>query len=187
MARMHGLAKWLINRRTGSRARRVLRRLGPHLTLGPGSSVLELGAGGGGLLALLHERWQPARLVGTDVDPDEVEACRDFLRARWGSVPATVELSQADALALPFPDASFDAVFAMMMLHHVEDRPTEYVRRPAALGEVRRVLRPSGIFVYSEIFRRAEIRRTLSELGLAPRYLRSGWRRDLAVFGPPTA
>lgn len=185
MGRMNRLARWMVNRRTASRARRVLRRIGPHLRLAAGSSVLEIGAGGGGLLALLHEAYHPSRLVGTDFDPDEVAASRAFLTARWGGLPPSIELREADALALPFPDASFDGVLAMMMLHHVEDRPTEYARRPGALREVRRVLRPGGLFVYSEIFRREEIRRTLSDLGLAQRYLRSGWRSDLAIYQVP--
>lgn len=49
--------------------------------------------------------------------------------------------AQADAQALPFRDASFDAVIANHMLYHVPDIPR-------ALGEVRRVLKPSG-FCYA--------------------------------------
>ena len=44
---------------------------------------------------------------------------------------------EADAAALPFEDASFDAVTCVSMLHHVDDRPR-------ALAEQRRVLRPGG-------------------------------------------
>jgi len=182
---MNRLARWLVNRRTISRARRALQRLGPELRLAPAASVLELGSGGGGLLALVHETFHPTRLVGTDYDPEQVGASRTFLTRRWGGLPPSVELEEADALDLPYPDGSFDAVFAMMMLHHVEERPTEYAERPKALREVRRVLRPGGIFVYSEIFRRAEIRGTLADLGFAQRYLRSGWRSDLAVYDAP--
>jgi ubiquinone/menaquinone biosynthesis C-methylase UbiE len=43
--------------------------------------------------------------------------------------------------ALPFKDASFDLITANMVLEHVDD--------PAAvLAEVRRVLRPKGVFVF---------------------------------------
>lgn len=185
MAKMNRVGRWLVNRRTVSRARRVLRRLGSNLRLTEGSAVLELGAGGGGLVALVEEQFRPARLVGTDFDPDEVEASRAFLARRWNQIPSSVEVRQADAFSLPFPDGSFDCVFAMMMLHHVEEHPSEYARRPRALQEVRRVLRPGGLFVYSDIFRRGEIRRTLSDLGFVQRYLRSGWRSDLAVYQAP--
>lgn len=43
-----------------------------------------------------------------------------------------------DVQALPFPDASFDAVMAMHMLYHVPDIP-------AGVAELRRVLRDGGV------------------------------------------
>ncbi|MDE1820830.1 MAG: class I SAM-dependent methyltransferase [Euryarchaeota archaeon] len=188
MAAMNWLSRWSINRRTEVRARRALDKLGPEFALPSGARVLELGSGGGGMIALLHERFHPARLVGTDFDPAQVEAARRFLSGRWGSLPSSVELRQADALALPFPDHSFDVVFAMMMLHHVEEHAAHrggLVRRPQALREVQRVLRPGGQFVYSEMFQRHGVRKVLEELRFSPRLLRSGWRQDLAVYSSP--
>ena len=187
MAEMNRLERWMVNRRTESRARRALAGLDPTFRLPPDATVLELGAGGGGLVAILYERFRPARLVGTDFDPKQVAAARAFLAGRWGSLPPAVELQEADALSLPFPDASFDFVFAMVMLHHVEEHPGEYVRRPQALKEIRRVLRPGGRLVYSDIFRREEIRTTLGELGFVRQFLRPSWRRDLGVYLAPGA
>lgn len=186
MAELNWFGRWMINRRTESRGRRVLAKLGSNLTIPSSSRVLELGAGGGGLLALVHEKYHPARLVGTDYDPAEKEAAERFLTERWGKLPPSLELRTADALALPFVDGSFDFLFAMMMLHHVEEHFKEYVRRPQALKEVRRVLRPGGVFVYSDMFRRTEIRSTLSELGFTQLFLKAGWRSDLGVFRTPT-
>lgn len=185
MAEMNRLSRWLVNRRTESRARRVLSRVSTALSIPPESRVLELGSGGGGLIALLYERYHPSRLVGTDFDPAQVESAGRFLAGRWGKVPPSVELRPADALHLPFPDGSFDCLFAMMMLHHVEEHHREYVRRPQALKEIRRVLAPGGALVYSDIFRRSEIRGTLSELGFTQRFLRSGWRSDTAIYCSP--
>ena len=48
---------------------------------------------------------------------------------------------QADASALPLPDASFDAVTLISMLHHVPDWR-------AAMAEARRIVRPGGALVY---------------------------------------
>jgi ubiquinone/menaquinone biosynthesis C-methylase UbiE len=187
MARMNRVGRWLVNRRTESRARRALRRLGPALAIPHPSAVLELGSGGGGLLALLQERFEPSKLIGTDFDPDQVMAAKEYLTARWGGLRPSVELRQADAAALPFPDGSFDFVFAMMMLHHVDARPTQFVRRPLALREVRRVLRPQGRLVYSEILGRKRIRETLASLGFEVEYMRSGWRSDIAIYRKSTA
>ena len=186
MAEMSRLGRWLVNRRTESRARRVLSRLGPAFVIPPTAQVLDLGSGGGGLLALIHEKFHPAQLVGTDYDQAQVEAATRFLQGRWESLPPSLVVRTADALALPFPGASFDYVFAMLMLHHVEERHTDYVRRPTALKEIRRVLRPGGTLVYSDFSRREEIRRTLSELGFAQVALHSGWRHDLGVFRAPS-
>lgn len=183
---MNRWARWMVNRRTEARGRRVLARLDGRLVLPPSSDVLELGCGAGGLVALLRERFHPRRLVGTDLDPEQVAAAREFLAARWGSLPPDVEIEETDALELPFSDGSFDAVFAMMMLHHVEERHADYARRPQALREILRVLRPGGRLVYSEIFRRGEIRRSLAELGMVQEFLRTGWRADLAIFRAPS-
>jgi len=136
--------------------------------------------------ALLQERYRPGRLVVTDFDPNQVEAARSFLAQRFGSLPPTVEVRRVDAKALPFEAASFDGVFAMAMLHHVELHHFDYRERPKALGEIRRVLTPRGTLVFSEFSRTEEMRHTLAELGFTPVYEKRGWRgRELAVFRSP--
>jgi ubiquinone/menaquinone biosynthesis C-methylase UbiE len=189
MARMNALARWSVNVRTLARARAVLRSVGPALALPAGARVLELGAGAGGMAALVHERYKPARYVATDFDPDQVEAARRFLAARFGSVPPEIECRTADALALPFPDASFEAVFALLMLHHVEVSHVVYEKRPAALREIRRVLVPGGLLLYTEIFQRDRLRSDLAPLGFQPLFQRRAWRRDTMLLRlvPPGA
>jgi len=55
-----------------------------------------------------------------------------------------VETAQGPAEALPFPDASFDAVFCRYTAHHWPD-----VRK--GLREARRVLKPGGIAIFDDI------------------------------------
>jgi arsenite methyltransferase len=58
-------------------------------------------------------------------------------RRRAGEHAAPVSFGTGDALALPFPDGSFDTVTATQVYEYVADIP-------AALAEARRVLRPGG-------------------------------------------
>jgi SAM-dependent methyltransferase len=72
------------------------------------------------------------------------------------------EYRVADARALPFPDASFDAVLACHMLYHVPDRARAY-------AEVKRVLRPGGRFVAATNVwtHLIELRELLTRFGVA--------------------
>ena len=185
MAEMGWFGRTMVNLRTVGRASRLLQQVEGTLPLPKGARVLELGAGGGGLAALVHERFHPSCYVGTDFDPDQVNAARKFLTARYGAIPPSIELRQADAVSLPFPDASFECVFAILMLHHVEAQHGEYVRRPLALREIRRVLSPGGLFVYSDFSERERLKGSLAELGFSPVHVRARWRHEVGVFRAP--
>ena len=78
----------------------------------------------------------------------------------------------ADVVALPFRDASFDAVKATEVLEHVADVPR-------ALGECRRVLRPGGRLVATVPF----LERLHGDPDDYARYTRSMWQRLLADAG----
>ncbi len=115
----------------------LMRWMFDHFRIPENASVLELGCGTGILWRSpvgVPPRW---RVVLTDMSDGMIRETRANL-ARLGH-PFTFAL--ADAQALPFRDVSFDAVIANHMLYHVPDIPR-------ALGEVRRVLKPSG-FCYA--------------------------------------
>jgi ubiquinone/menaquinone biosynthesis C-methylase UbiE len=101
--------------------------------LEPHGDVLEVGAGSGAMAAELLARYDQPTMTVTDFDPAMVEAAS----IRLGRFGDRVTVRQADATALPFPDRSFDAVLAWVMLHHT-------VRWETALAECVRVLRPGG-------------------------------------------
>jgi ubiquinone/menaquinone biosynthesis C-methylase UbiE len=96
--------------------------------------ILELGSGSGAMAAELLERYPTIRLTATDVDP----AMRSAAARRLERFGERVQVQEADATRLPFPDASFDGVVTFIMLHHVIDWED-------ALAEAARVLRPGGI------------------------------------------
>jgi len=82
---------------------------------------------------------QEVQLTGIDFSPAMLGIARD--RAR--QLGRTVNLREADALALPFPDASFDTVVCTFSLCAIpEDR--------RAVTEMSRVLRPGGLLLLAD-------------------------------------
>ena len=103
------------------------------LALAPGERVLDVGAGTG--VSTVEFIEAGAEAVGVDLSLGMLAAGR---RARPG-----VPLLAGDALALPFPDASFDAVTISFAFRNVVDPR-------AALREFYRVTRPGGRLVICE-------------------------------------
>lgn len=147
---MHWLEKLALRttlRETIQRRFEAPRVLGA-LRMPAGGACLEVGCGHGFGTLLILRHLRPARVVGVDVDPDMLAAARRRLTRppRWARDLPTerIELVQAGAEALPFRDATFDAVVFFFVLDHVPDR----VR---AFAEVRRVLKPAGVLTFEEM------------------------------------
>lgn len=101
--------------------------------LGKGRTALDVGCGSGELQSRLAPLWPEAAFVGVDVEEDLLA------RARVGStlLGERVRFETGDALALRFPDASFDLVTSRHVLQALPD-----ARK--ALAEMVRVAKPGG-------------------------------------------
>jgi ubiquinone/menaquinone biosynthesis C-methylase UbiE len=108
--------------------------------LEPGTRLLEVGCGVGAVLAVLGQEYPGLELFGVDIEEKQLAFARGHLER--AGVEAT--LRQADALALPVADGSFDHVWMMWFLEHVADPA-------AALREARRVLVSEGRITAIEV------------------------------------
>ena len=99
--------------------------------------VLEIGLGTG--LSLANYPPTVAQLTAVDV----AEMLPKRVAERIAKAPFPVRFVRVTAEQLPFPDASFDCVVSNLTLCTISDPAS-------ALGEIRRVLKPSGIFLFME-------------------------------------
>ena len=162
--RGHPIFATLYDPMAASAERRWMGERRRRLLAGARGAVLEIGGGTGANLP--HYR-DVDRVVVAEPDP--------FMRRRLGQKLAEarvpVEVLEAGAEALPFPDGSFDTVVSTLVLCTVPNQE-------AALGEVRRVLRPGGRLLIIEHVRAA---------GSAARWqdwLEPLWRRLLGGCHP---
>lgn len=106
-----------------------------------GMRLLDVGCGPGSITRGLAERLAPGQVIGLDLSAETLAAARQDAAARG---LANLRYEQGSVYDLPFPDASFDVVFAHQVLQHL--------REPrAALSEMVRVLRPEGIVAVREV------------------------------------
>ncbi len=105
-----------------------------------GKRILDVGCGTGTAeVNLSRLRLSQVQLVAVDIGIDRVRQAR----AAAQSHNARAQFAAADAVALPFADASFDSTFCVAVLQHIRD-----VR--GAVRELARVTRPEGRIVAVE-------------------------------------
>jgi len=132
-----------------------------------GSTVLDLGAGPGGLTADLARRG--ARTVAVDGAPEMLRRARE-------RVPDGAHLVRADACRLPLRDGSVDHAVGMLVLHLLDD-PVP------ALRDLGRVVRPGGRLAFltqSDRYDAAAIERLREPLDELERAFLEGCARSAA-------
>jgi len=169
-----------------------------HLPLAPGSRVLDLGCGEGRHVISAYIEGE-VTAIGVDLALADLVTTREKFQpfAEPDHPGKHFGLASADALKLPFADASFDVVICSEVLEHIPDYQ-------AALTEIQRVLKPGGRLCASvprawpericwrlapgyyqvpgghvRIFRAAELRRQIETLGF--RCYRRHWAHALHV------
>ena len=109
-----------------------------------GKNVLEIGCGRGGGASFVARYMHPAALTGVDLSAKGIRYCQRRHRI------AHLTFLQGDAGNLPLPPSSFDAVVNVESSHC-------YPSFERFLGEVARVLRPSGFLLFADLRSREEV------------------------------
>ena len=153
---------WLARAMTLGGERKFRRRTLDLAELGSGEAVLDVGCGTGTLLI------EAAKRVGPTGSAHGIDRSVEMLahaRAKAASQGVSATFAENSSDHLPFPDASFDAVFCTLTLHHL---PASMQR--ATLVEMRRVLRPGGRMVIVDMQRPTNFSAVFSHIGLVHRF-----------------
>ena len=159
--------------------RRERERLLDQLSLRGDERVLDIGCGRGLLLVGAARRLPRGQAVGIDLwQAEDLSGNRPeatLENARREGVAVQVETG--DMRALPFPDASFDAVVSKAAIHNLYEAKD----RALALAELGRVLKPGGQVLLDDIRHLGEYERALRSGGFVEVRRTSGWLASLVL------
>jgi len=136
-----------------------------------GERLLEIGPGTGYYTLPVAEWLSPAGTL--DIVDVQQEMLDHTLRRAGEQGIDNVTPARADARELPYPDDSFDGAYLVTTLGEIPDQD-------AALGELRRVVRPGGRIVVGELFGDPHM---VTHSALADRARAAGLRVDRRLGG----
>jgi tocopherol O-methyltransferase len=113
---------------------RLVHELVAYADIQPGSKILDIGCGIGGPALYLAGKLD---CTVDGVTLSAAQAARANEKAQEAGVADRAHFHQLDGLHTGYPDNSYDVVWAVESLMHIEDRP-------AFFAEVMRLLRPGG-------------------------------------------
>jgi ubiquinone/menaquinone biosynthesis C-methylase UbiE len=110
---------------------------------GPSDHLLDIGSGIGGPARYFADRFG-CKVTGIDLTEEFCAVARHLTRLL--GMQDRIAFEAGDALAMPFPDASFDGAYSMNVSMNIADKSALY-------REIHRVLKPGAWLVLSEIAR----------------------------------
>jgi erythromycin 3''-O-methyltransferase len=131
----YNVGLWTAHDRADAASRALVERVA-SCVVQPPRRALDVGCGIGGSTMVLLQCWHPATLIGIGVSGRQLAQSR--------KICAEAHFLCADAAALPFADASFDAITAVEAALHFDSRPRFF-------AEARRVLTPGGTLALADL------------------------------------
>jgi ubiquinone/menaquinone biosynthesis C-methylase UbiE len=138
----------------------------------PGMTVMDLGCGSGAFTTFVaRAAGEPGKVYAVDIQPSMLYQLERKLSKPENQEIRNIELKQAGAYELPFPDESFDLVYMVAVLQEIPDKGR-------ALREISRILKPGGILAVTEFLPDPDypLRSTTIKIGQ-----RAGFRLDAAL------
>lgn len=126
--------------------REATQELAAQMELRPGLHLLDVGSGIGGP-ARYFAAAQGCRVTGVDLTEEFVLVARSLTHRT--KLDHVVEFLHGSALALPFEKATFDRAYTIHAGMNIEDKA-------GLFREVRRVLKPGGLFAIFDLMRTGE-------------------------------
>lgn len=111
-----------------------------------GMQVLDLGCGSGAFTPFIARTvGEKGKMYAFDIQPDMLKQLERKLSKAENKDIKNIKLIEGNAYKLPFDNNSLDLVNMVTVLQEIPDRNK-------ALHEVKRVLRPGGLFAVTELF-----------------------------------
>ena len=128
---------------------RIIEKTAERVILPKGGKGLDVGCGSGALAIACAKNNPEAEIVGMDRWGKEYASFSKNLCEKNAAAEGVgnVTFTQGDALALPFDDQTFDAVFSNYCYHNIPSKD-----RQSILKETFRVLKKGGTFAIHDIF-----------------------------------
>lgn len=137
--KMVKIEKWFMNRpQHAKQAINRAEKLLHFVNVKEKQNFLEVGCGNGAVSKYVARKYL-LNVTGVDIDTEQIQLAQENI----GDIP-NVHFLEVDATNLPFQDNDFDIVLSFGVMHHISNWLD-------ALGEIRRVLKPQGYFIYADI------------------------------------